>query len=101
MHSNNMLISNNILLEKMGIIRNLLNRIRFRRKIKKDESVNVVDSIAKARRLYKELSIKVHPDKNGDKAEIAEELMQRIVANRSNYAALLSLKKEVEEKLQK
>lgn len=84
----------------MDIFRNLLNRIRFRRKIKKDESVNVVDSIAKAQQLYRELSIKVHPDKNRDKTELAEELMQRIVANRYNYSALLSLKQEVQEKLQ-
>ena len=102
MHLNDLPISNNILFRQidMDIFKRMINRLRFRKTIKRDESVNVVDSMAKARILYKELCIKVHPDKNNEQREIAEDLMQRIVANRCNYAALLSLKQEVVEKLQ-
>ena len=55
--------------------------------------------MAKARNLYRELSVKAHPDRNPNNVEVAEDLMQRIVANRHNYAALLALKQEVIEKL--
>ena len=83
----------------MNIILRLFNRIRFRRTIKRDESTNVVNGIAKARKLYKELIQKAHPDCHQDKKEIAEEFTQRINENRFNYEALLLLEKEVEEKL--
>jgi hypothetical protein len=53
-----------------------------------------------AKRLYKELSVKAHPDRNPNCQVEAEDLMQRIVANRFNYAELLALKQEVSEKLQ-
>ena len=83
----------------MGFIQRLLNRIRFRKTIKHDESTNVVNGIAKARKLYKELIPKVHPDRHQKQKEIAEELTQRINENRYNYDALLILKREAEEKL--
>lgn len=83
----------------MNIIQRLLNRIRFRKTIKRDESTNVVDGIAKARKLYKELIPKAHPDLHQDRKEIAEELTQRINENKFNYEVLVSLKQEVEEKL--
>lgn len=83
----------------MNIFLRILKRVRFRKSISYDESKNVVDGMAKAKELYKELSIKTHPDRNPNNREIAEELMQRIVANRFNYSILLLLKKEVEEKL--
>lgn len=83
----------------MNILRRLINRIRFRNTIKRDESANVVDSMVKARRLYKELSLSAHPDKHPDKSEIAEDIMQRITKNKHNYSELLKLKIEIEEKL--
>ena len=83
----------------MNIFQRLLNRIRFKRTIKRNESTNVVNGIAKARKLYKELILKVHPDRNQEQKEIAEELIQRINENKYNYEALLLLKQEIEEKL--
>lgn len=74
-------------------------RLRFKRTIKTDESHNVVDSMVKARQLYKELSVVAHPDKHPDMIAEAEDLMQRITASKHNYTALLTLKKEVESKL--
>ncbi len=74
--------------------------MKFRRTVTSDESNNVVDGMVKARQLYKELSLRVHPDRNPDKADVAEELMKHIVENRFNYAALLNLKQEIAEKLQ-
>lgn len=84
----------------MNILSRFIRRLKFRASITSDESNNVVDGIVKAQQLYKELSLKVHPDLNPDKIDIAEELMKRVVENRFNYAALLSLKQEIAEKLQ-
>ncbi len=83
----------------MGVLKRLLNRIRFRKTINKDESTNVVDGIVKARKLYKELCVAAHPDKHPEKTDIAKELVQRVTANKHNYAALIALKKEIEEAL--
>ena len=83
----------------MNIFIRIINRIRFRRTIRGDESTNVVDSVVKARKLYKELSLAAQPDRHPDRREIAEILMRRITANKRNYSELLKLKKEVEEKL--
>lgn len=81
----------------MNIIMRFIRRMRFRKGIKSDEGVNVVDGMVRARKLYKELSLQAHPDRNPANKGKAEELMQRIIANRFNYAALLELKKEMEE----
>lgn len=59
----------------------------------------MVDSIVKARALYKKLSMKAHPDKNPHNRELAEALMAQINKNRHNYIELLRLQREVEEKL--
>lgn len=83
----------------MNLFSRFFARIRFRKHIKKDESANVVDSMVKARKLYKQLSVAAHPDKHPDKITIAEDLMQRITANRHNFSELLRLKDEVDEKL--
>lgn len=83
----------------MSILSRFFRRIKFRRSIKTDQSNNVVDSMVKARALYRELSIKAHPDKNIGNKEIAEDLIKRIVANRFNYAGLVALEKEVDENL--
>ena len=83
----------------MNIFIRIINRIRFRRAIKGDESANVVDSMVKARKLYKELSLAVHPDRHPDRRETSENLMRRVTANRHNYSELLKLKTEIEENL--
>ena len=83
----------------MNPISRFFARMKFRRVIKTDESSNVVDSMVKARKLYKELSIATHPDKYPSKKDVAEKLMQRITANMHNYSVLISLKKEIEKQL--
>ena len=83
----------------MNIFSRLINRLRFRKTIKTDQSTNVVDSMVKARKLYKELCIKTHPDKHLGQQAIAEELMKKVVANRFDYNGLLQLQTEIKEKL--
>lgn len=81
----------------MNILKRLITRIRFRKSIKSDESRNVVNGIVKAHKLYKELCMAAHPDKHPLKRDVAQDLMQRITENKHNYAALVSLKSEIEE----
>lgn len=85
----------------MNFIIRIFNRICFRRTLSEDQSRNVVDSMVKARMLYRELSAKAHPDKNLDNREEAELLMQKVSANKHNYEALLQLEKEINKKLNK
>lgn len=83
------------------MFRKFINRILFRRALKGDESVNVVNSMAKAQKLYKRLAVLAHPDNNPNNVERANELMQRIVENKKNYANLLLIEQEVITKLNK
>lgn len=83
----------------MNVLTRLFKRMRFRKTIKTDESINVVDGIVKARILYKKLSLQAHPDKNINRREEAEDIMQRLTANRHNYAELIEIDKEIKEKL--
>lgn len=83
----------------MNFFNRFITRLKFRRTIRTDESSNVVDSIAKARKLYKNLCIVAHPDKHPSKKEFAEDIMQRITANKHNYSVLKSLEMEIAEKL--
>lgn len=83
----------------MNIFSRFINRLRFRKTIKTDQSSNVVESIVKARKLYKELCIKTHPDKHREQQGIAEELMKEVVENRFNYNRLQQLQTEIKEKL--
>ena len=83
----------------MNLIRRFFTRLRFSRTIKSNETVNVVDSMVKARKLYKELSIAAHPDKHPSQRVIAEDIMQRVTENKHNYSMLVALKAELEEKL--
>ena len=83
----------------MNVFIRFFKRLKFRRTLKIDESANVVDGMVKARKLYKELCAIAHPDRNQDKKAIAEDIMTRIVANKHNYSALLTIQKEVKEKL--
>lgn len=83
----------------MNTIIRIINRWRFRKTIKEDQSQNVVDGIVKAKTLYKELCQMAHPDRHQEKKDIAEEIMKRVVVSRHNYSKLLSLKKEIEDRL--
>ena len=78
------------------MLRHFFKRLRFRRTLKGDESVNVVNSMAKAHKLYKKLSILAHPDNNPEHPKQAECLMQRIVENKTNYANLVIIQQEIE-----
>lgn len=59
------------------------------------ESINVVESIGKAKVLYKELIRFAHPDRNPNNEEYAKELTDRINANRYNYKELLKIQHEI------
>ncbi len=83
----------------MFVIFRLIKRLKFRKIVYKDESSNVVNGIAKARALYKRLTVEAHPDRNPNHREEAEDLMSRISANRYNYDTLILLEEEVKEKL--
>ena len=63
------------------------------------ESVNVIESIASAKALHKELIRKAHPDKNPEKVDLAQELSELINVNRFNYRELLKLKERIEKEL--
>jgi len=69
----------------------------FRKKKKtfKDESLNVVLSIAKAKQLHKRLVVLSHPDRNPDNQELATELSSLVNQNRYNYQALIELEKRI------
>ena len=60
----------------MNPIKRLLNRMRFRKHLTSNQSVNVVDGMVKARLLYKELAVKAHPDRHPGNIETAEEPIQ-------------------------
>lgn len=66
---------------------------------KKNESINVIDSIAKAKKLYRYLILQAHPDRHPQKRIIAEELTDAINNNKYNYEQLLILKNRVEKEL--
>ena len=77
-------------------------RLFLSRKHRKEaisESINVVESIAGAKTLHKELIRKAHPDKNPIKIELAQELTELINLNRYNYRELLKLKERIENEL--
>ena len=63
------------------------------------ESVNVVESIASAKSLHKELIRLAHPDKNPMKIELAQEITELLNMNRYNYRELLKLKERIENEL--
>lgn len=79
---------------------NRLLGISRKKKINPDEqSKNVVDSIVKAHDLYKSLVIRVHPDRNPNNREVAEELMKLLTSNKHNYSQLINIEKQINEKL--
>lgn len=83
----------------MNILHRLINRIRFKRLFKSNESENVVAGMARAHKLYKELIIKAHPDKHPDKRDIAEDITSRLTCCKYDYAELLKLSEEIKKKL--
>lgn len=83
----------------MNILCRFINRLRYRNTIKTDQSINVVDGMVKAHKLYKELCIKAHPDKHLEQKAVAEELMKKVVENKFNYKGLLQLQDEIKDKL--
>ena len=64
-----------------------------------DEAYNVVESMAKAKHLYKELIKQAHPDKHPNNKDVAEELTTMINSNRFNYRELLMTQHLVNDKL--
>ena len=63
----------------------------FPAKNKTNESINIVNSIAKAKKLHKELILYAHPDRHPNNQELATRLSERINENRFNYSELLKL----------
>ena len=63
------------------------------------EEENIVISMAKAKRTYKELIIKAHPDKNPNNIELAKNLSEKINKYRYNYNELMKLKLQIEKEL--
>ena len=53
------------------------------------DSVNVVQSMSKAKVLYRELIKLTHPDRNPQKRELAEEFTQQVNQARFDYHKLL------------
>lgn len=63
----------------------------------KGAAKNIANSISKSRELYKELIVKVHPDRFQDERRvIATELSAKITKAKRNYDELTFLKTEVE-----
>jgi hypothetical protein len=63
----------------------------------KGAAMNIANSISKSRELYKELIVKIHPDRFQDERRIvATELSAKITTARRNYDELTFLKIEVE-----
>lgn len=84
----------------MNIVTRFINRLRYRKTIiTSNQSSNVVEGMAKARKLYKELCFRAHPDRHPEKRGIAESLFKRVKQSRYDYATLVSLKNEIEKDL--
>jgi hypothetical protein len=66
-----------------------------------DEIFNVVQSISKAKVLYKNLILQSHPDKHPENIALATELAYLININRYNYRELLLLEERVKTELLK
>lgn len=74
-----------------------LRRKKIRNRTHEEE--NVVESIVKAKKMYKELILKAHPDRHTDKSELAQSITERINQNRYNYQELLKLRDLIENEL--
>ena len=78
------------------VLKTLFSR---KKKVIEHNEVNVVDGIVKAKKLYKELIVKAHPDRNPNNIELAKALSQLITENRYNYAELKKLQQIIYNKL--
>lgn len=74
-----------------------LRRRKNRTKVHEEE--NVVESMVKAKKLYKELILKAHPDRHPNKIELAALITEKVNENRYNYQVLLKLKERIEKEL--
>ncbi len=81
------------------ILKIKLSFIRKFYKTRNKEITNIVNSISKAKQLYKSLIIQAHPDKHPDKKELAQKITSLINENRYNYDALVELKNTIEKEL--
>ncbi|MDD5149854.1 MAG: hypothetical protein PHC28_05155 [Flavobacterium sp.] len=62
----------------------------------KETAQNIVNSISKSKKLYKELIVKIHPDKiQTDKREKAQDISARLTQSKRNYSELSSLEIEI------
>lgn len=66
---------------------------------KREDCNNIVQSMARCKKLYKKLSIVAHPDKHPNNSELATKIMNEINANRFNYSELVKLEKKIQEEL--
>lgn len=58
---------------------------------------NIAFSIAKSRKLYKSLIVRVHPDRFiEEKKEIATELSKRLTQAKRNYDELIKIQQDIE-----
>ncbi len=64
-----------------------------------NETFNVVESISKAKDLYKSLIIRSHPDKHPRDTDLATELTRLVNANKFNYRELLNIEKRIVKEL--
>ena len=61
----------------------------------KNDYNNIVQSIARCKRLYKKLSVLAHPDKHPNKVELANSIMEQINTSRFDYQKLKELEKRI------
>lgn len=71
----------------------------FREREKDIDVTNIVQSMSKAKVLYRKLVKLTHPDRNPQKRELAEKLTQQVNQARFDYNKLLVLQKQIEEQL--
>ena len=72
---------------------------RRNRNVIPEDCNNIVQSMARCKKLYKKLTILCHPDKHPYKTDIATDIMNEINNNRYNYSELVKLKKRIKEEL--
>jgi len=75
----------------------------FKTKVKnlEDETFNVVQSISKAKVLYKKLITQSHPDRHPENVTLATELTRLVNINRYNYRELLMVEERIKKELMK
>lgn len=91
------------------IINKIISRRKLRREILKDgnpdyinTASNIIASMKMAKKLHKELILKVHPDKLQDdsKKDKRDELSAKVNSARRDYNKLVELKDEIDNFLQ-